>query len=658
MEINNKISKFLKKKDTIKDNIKKLSKKMKIEKEEQFLKIIKFMPSLFIIIISSLIILFLYFENKKTFNDEKKEIEQKYILKNKEQIKEEVTRVYDYINYLQKTTEEELKTNVKSRVYEAHAIATDIYKKYKDTKSKEEIFQLIKVSLSSIRFNDGRGYFFMDDVYGNKISHPIDTSIEGKNLLAFQDIKGYKIFESIVKVIKDKTERFDEYYWPKPNTNNEIGRKVSFYKYFEPLNIAIGTGEYFDDFEKGIQKKALDYVNLIRFGKSGYIFVLNYDGICFSHIKKDYIGKSHSENNDIKDSENVFKELVKISKAGNGFYSYVQNQKPDTNVATNKISYVQGLNEWQWIIGTGFYEDDIKDDIIEAKKRIDEKYENYIKNTLFIGLILIIVLLLISKYISAFIEEKFNQYKIELNKKQTILHQQSKMAAMGEMIGNIAHQWRQPLSTITTAATGMILQKEMGILSDEFFFEATKKINSSAQHLSKTIDDFRNFFSPNKVKSKIYLENLFAITFDLISAQFTAKDIKIIKNIENIELFTYENELVQALINILNNARDELIKLSNDEDKFIFVDINKYGEDKVQIIIKDNAGGIKEENLDKIFEPYFSTKHKSQGTGIGLYMTEEIITKHLDGEIFVENKEFIFNDKKYFGAQFKIELNL
>ena len=185
---------------------------MKIEKEEQFLKIIKFMPSLFIIIISSLIILFLYFENKKTFNDEKKEIEQKYILKNKEQIKEEVTRVYDYINYLQKTTEEELKTNVKSRVYEAHAIATDIYKKYKDTKSKEEIFQLIKVSLSSIRFNDGRGYFFMDDVYGNKLSHPIDTSIEGKNFLNFADVKGYKFFESIVNVIKNKTERFDEYY--------------------------------------------------------------------------------------------------------------------------------------------------------------------------------------------------------------------------------------------------------------------------------------------------------------------------------------------------------------------------------------------------------------------------------------------------------------
>ena len=631
---------------------------MKIEKEEQFLKIIKFTPPIFVVIISFFMILFLYFESKKTFNEEKTGIEQKYILKNKEQIKEEVNRVSEYINYLQKTTEEELKKSVKSRVYEAHAIATGIYEKYKDTKTKEEIFELIKVSLSSIRFNDGRGYFFMDDVYGNKLSHPIDTSIEGKNFLNFADVKGYKFFESIVNVIKNKTEKFDEYYWNKPNTNNEIARKISFFKYFEPLNIAIGTGEYFDDFEKGIQKKALDYINLIRFGKSGYIFVLNYDGMYLAHIKKNYIGKSYIENNDAADNRNVIENLIKISKAGNGFYSYVQNQKPDNKISTNKISYVQGLNEWQWLIGTGFYEDDIKDDIIEAKKRIDEKYDNYMKNILFIGLILMIILLLISKYISTFIEQKFNQYKIELNKKQTILHQQSKMAAMGEMIGNIAHQWRQPLSTITTASTGMILQKEMGILNDEFFFEATKKINSSAQHLSKTIDDFRNFFSPNKIKSNIHLENLFAITFDLISAQFSAKDIKIIKNIENIELYTYENELLQALINILNNARDELIKLPNDEEKFIFIDAFKSGTNKLEITIKDNAGGIKEENLEKVFEPYFSTKHKAQGTGIGLYMTEEIITKHLNGQIFVENKEFVYDNKTYFGAQFTIELNL
>ena len=632
---------------------------MRITKEKQFLRIMKFAPSIFVTVVSLLVILFLYFENKKTFNQEKKEIEEKYILKNKELIKEEVNRVHEFIKHLQTSTEIELKNNIKSRVYEAHSIATGIYEKYKDTKSKEEIFDLIKTTLNNIRFNEGRGYFFTDDVYGNKLSYPIDTKLEGKNLLDFQDVRGYKLFESIVKTIKEKSERFDEYYWPKPNTNNEIGRKISFYKYFEPLNIAIGTGEYFDDFEKGIQKKALDYINLIRFDKSGYIFVINYDGIYLSHIRKNYIGKDYAQNNDTKDIKNVIDDLIKISKEGSGFYSYVQNYKPDTNSPTKKMSYVQGLNEWNWMIGTGFYEDDVLEEIDEIKKRLDEKYQSYVRNILIIGFILIMILLTISRYVSKFLENKFNEYKIELNKNQDILHQQSKMAAMGEMIGNIAHQWRQPLSTITTASSGIVLQKELGILTDDFFMEALKKINSSAQHLSKTIDDFRNFFSPNKIKTRIFIEDLFTTTLNLISAQFSAKDIKIIKHIENIELYTYENELVQALINILNNARDELIKLPSSEEKLIFIDICKNTEkNSIEIMIKDNAGGIEEKYLHKIFEPYFSTKHKAQGTGIGLYMTQEIIVKHLNGQITAENKEFIYNNKNHKGAEFKLEFGL
>ncbi len=629
---------------------------METSKEKQFLKIIKFMPSIFVIFFSIFVILFLYFENKNTFNEEKKDIEEKYILENKENIKEEVSRVYSFIKQLQKSTEQELKNSVKNRVYEAHGIATGIYEKYKDTKTNEEIFELIKIALGSLSFNDGRGYIFMDDVYGNKLLHPIDTSIEGKNYIDYTDARGYKLFQSIVNVIKEKTERFDEYYWYKPNTNREVARKISFYKYFEPLNMAIGTGEYFEDFEKMIQKKALEYINMIKFGNSGYIFVLNYDGLYLSHIKKDYIGKNYIENKGIENSENVIPEMIEIAKKGNGFYSYIQNEKPTNNLPTKKISYIQGLNDWNWLIGTGFYEDDISSEILEIKRKLDEKYDNYIKNILIIGSILIVILLLISRYVSLFLENKFRQYKKELDKKQLILHQQSKMAAMGEMIGNIAHQWRQPLSTITTASSGMVLQKEMGILTDEFFFEASKKINTSAQYLSQTIDDFRNFFSPNRQKTKFFLRNTFSTTLDLISAQFNAKEIHIIKNIEDIELFSYENELIQALINILNNSRDELLKKEN--DRYIFIDVYKNNIDEVNIIIKDNAGGIKEEVINKIFEPYFTTKHQSQGTGIGLYMTEEIVTKHLNGIISVKNKEFIFNDKKYFGAQFRIKLKL
>ncbi|MDK2040331.1 sensor histidine kinase [Aliarcobacter butzleri] len=627
---------------------------MKLSKEEQFLKIIKVMPSVFVVVFSLFVILFLYFENKKTFNKERKEIEQKYILKNKEIIKEEVLRVFTFTKQLQKNTEEELKQNVKNRVYEAHEMATNIYEKYKTTKSKQEIFQYIKVALSGIRFNEGRGYFFIDDIYGNKLSHPIDTSIEGKNFLNYTDVNGYRFFENIVNTIKDKTERFDEYYWYKPNTNKEIGRKIAFYKTFEPLNIAIGTGEYFDDFEKIIQKKALEYINLVRFGKSGYIFIINYDGTYLNHIRKDYIGKNYLENDEVKDKKRVITDLINIAKNGNGFYTYIQN-KPSTEYPTEKISFVQGMDDWNWLIGAGFYEDDLKQEILNVKEKLDRNYEKYALNILILGMILIIFLLVASGYVSIFLENKLKEYKKELDNKQAILYQQSKMAAMGEMIGNIAHQWRQPLSIITTATSGMVLQKQMGVLTDEFFFEASNRINASSQYLSQTIDDFRNFFIPNKEKSKVNLIEIFKKTLDLISAQFSSKDIKIIKNIEGVEFESYENELIQALINILNNSRDELIK--KDDERFIFVDAFEK-DNFINITIKDNAGGVIKENLDKIFEPYFTTKYKSQGTGIGLYMTEEIITKHLNGTICVENVEFTYDEKEYFGAEFTIKIDL
>ncbi|MCG3701399.1 cache domain-containing protein [Aliarcobacter butzleri] len=627
---------------------------MKPSKEEQFLKIIKVMPSVFVVVFSLFVILFLYFENKKTFNKERKEIEQKYILKNKEIIKEEVLRVFTFTKQLQKNTEEELKQNVKNRVYEAHEMATNIYEKYKTTKSKQEIFQYIKVALSGIRFNEGRGYFFIDDIYGNKLSHPIDTSIEGKNFLNYTDVNGYRFFENIVNTIKDKTERFDEYYWYKPNTNKEIGRKIAFYKTFEPLNIAIGTGEYFDDFEKIIQKKALEYINLVRFGKSGYIFIINYDGTYLNHIRKDYIGKNYLENDEVKDKKRVITDLINIAKNGNGFYTYIQN-KPSTEYPTEKISFVQGMDDWNWLIGAGFYEDDLKQEILNVKEKLDRNYEKYALNILILGMILIIFLLVASGYVSIFLENKLKEYKKELDNKQAILYQQSKMAAMGEMIGNIAHQWRQPLSIITTATSGMVLQKQMGVLTDEFFFEASNRINTSSQYLSQTIDDFRNFFIPNKEKSKVNLIEIFKKTLDLISAQFSSKDIEIIKNIEGVEFESYENELIQALINILNNSRDELIK--KDGERFIFVDAFEK-DNFINITIKDNAGGVIKENLDKIFEPYFTTKYKSQGTGIGLYMTEEIITKHLNGTICVENVEFTYNEKEYFGAEFTIRIDL
>jgi signal transduction histidine kinase len=244
----------------------------------------------------------------------------------------------------------------------------------------------------------------------------------------------------------------------------------------------------------------------------------------------------------------------------------------------------------------------------------------------------------------------------ELIQKENILNHQSKMAAMGEMIENIAHQWRQPLSVISTVATGAKLKKDLNILSDEEFYETVDIIKNSTLHLSNTIDDFRNFFSNDKELTSFDINVPIDKVIYLVSSKLKNRNISIIKNHQEIYVLGLENEFIQVILNIINNSIDAF-ETNNNLDKFIF--INMYKENNTAILtIKDNAGGIKNENLDRIFEPYFTTKHKSQGTGIGLYMSLEIINKHMNGKLSASNKEYIYNNKKYTGAEFKIELNL
>ena len=241
------------------------------------------------------------------------------------------------------------------------------------------------------------------------------------------------------------------------------------------------------------------------------------------------------------------------------------------------------------------------------------------------------------------------------DEKNIILFQQNKMAAMGEMIENIAHQWRQPLSVITTIASSLKLKREYGIIEEKDYDESIDHILDTANYLSNTIDDFRYYFSPNKEKDLFNTKFLLNRCVKIVSIDFFNKHIKIIDNIEELMIYSYENELLQVIINILNNAKDELIKVEKEQNRIIFIDLYKE-QNNLIIKIKDNAGGIKKEIMNRIFEPYFTTKHKSNGTGIGLYMCEEIIVKHIKGEIKVSNEEYIFEDKNFTGALFEISI--
>ncbi|MGJ0319570.1 transporter substrate-binding domain-containing protein [Aliarcobacter cryaerophilus] len=258
------------------------------------------------------------------------------------------------------------------------------------------------------------------------------------------------------------------------------------------------------------------------------------------------------------------------------------------------------------------------------------------------------------KYLNENLQLAIDKKTKELLEKEAILNQQAKMAAMGEMIENIAHQWRQPLSVISTISSSLKIKKEMNILDDKEFYEALKNINKTSEHLSNTIDDFRNFFSPNKEMNKFYVSQLIKKSKDLIKSRFDKFNIKVIEHIDDIEILSYQNELFQVILNLFSNSID-VLSSSQIENKIIYIKIY-HDENNLYIEFLDNGGGIKDEFINRVFEPYFTTKHKSQGTGIGLYMSLQIVTKHLNGEISVKNDTFIENNTAYFGAKFTILL--
>lgn len=224
----------------------------------------------------------------------------------------------------------------------------------------------------------------------------------------------------------------------------------------------------------------------------------------------------------------------------------------------------------------------------------------------------------------------------EISKVQKQLQVQTKQAQMGEMISMIAHQWRQPLSSISAATMSIQFKQEVGDYDKEYYDEKLHFISEIVQHLSKTIDDFRDFFKEDKKASSISMDELIDGSVHIIESIFTSKGISIEYDYaDKSSLHTYPNECRQVILNILKNAQ-EAFEENNVQNPCI--KIKSFKKDNQHCIsIEDNAGGIPKDVIDNIFEPYFTTKDEYNGTGIGLYMSKTIIEKHCMGEINVKN---------------------
>ncbi|GHV03578.1 hypothetical protein AGMMS50229_03110 [Campylobacterota bacterium] len=220
---------------------------------------------------------------------------------------------------------------------------------------------------------------------------------------------------------------------------------------------------------------------------------------------------------------------------------------------------------------------------------------------------------------------------------EKMLIQQSKMAAMGEMIGAIAHQWRQPLNSIGLYVQDILDAHRFGELDEAYISDVVEKTMQQLQFMSNTINDFRNFYKPDKIIGEFDLSKVVQDALRLVSLQFQNNSIEVNYEVPSEPLWCkgYENELGQAILNLLSNAKDALLGSAR-ENRKITILLSRVGSE-ARLEIGDNGGGIVEANIDRIFEPYFTTKEQGKGTGIGLYMSKMIVEESMQGQLSARN---------------------
>ncbi len=395
--------------------------------------------------------------------------------------------------------------------------------------------------------------------------------------------------------------------------------------------------QYIEAIEKNNIVSKTDINGIITFANDEFCKISKYS-------KEELIGKNHNIVRHPDVPKEAFKKLWDTILAKKTYKATVKNMAKDGTTFYVNTTVIPILDENDNIIEFVAIRYDVTDAVLTAKEL--EKKEKELES------------------LNATLEERIKKQTLkleELNKnleikiqkeveknreKDRIMFQQARFAAMGEMIANIAHQWRQPLSEL-----GILLFK----LKDAFLKKSSKEFEKDyndckvvISRMSKTIDDFRDFFKPSREKIDFYIEDSVEEAIFIIKETLKSHNIKInFNNKHSIIINGYPNEILQVILNILNNAKDVLIAKDKNPKK---IDIQiSLSDNQVEITICDNGGGISENILDKIFDPYFTTKHSKQGTGIGLYMSKKIIEQN-GGSIEVLNK----ND----GACFVIKLSI
>ncbi|WP_373004428.1 cache domain-containing protein [Sulfurimonas sp.] len=384
----------------------------------------------------------------------------------------------------------------------------------------------------------------------------------------------------------------------------------------------------------------LKKIESMKYDKNGYIFIIDYEGNFLINIEKSFIEKNQIN---LKDETGfmITKEIIKVAKEKEGYLSYI-GLLGTHHTHSEKISYIKGFDTWQWAIGYGFHPSDIEPKILKRKQELQEINDELVKKILFTNIILTSIFIMLFVLFSKNIEKRFNNYKKRIQKKEEknrekdeIIFHQSKMATIGELLNIISHQWRQPLAQINAITLDMYMDKKQDMLGEKELKKAIADIETTTQYLSDTIDDFSRFFVQEKEKVNFSPKVAIEECINILSPSLKHVDIKV-NILKDAKINSYITLYQQVILTIITNSLDAFASQKIENPK-IEIEVDER-DNKSYVSISDNANGIESENIDKVFDLYFSTKNDKKVSGLGLYIAKQIIHKNMAGNIMLKNR--------------------
>lgn len=649
--------------------------------EIKILRIVNVAPIL-VVIFSAISIFWVYQQSQIQFKRELEQLKTDSVLEMESLIKSEVLRVYDFIKAERMLSTDKIKANLQGRVQEAHAIAMSIYSNNQH-RSRAEIKILIKDALRDIRFNKGRGYFFIYENNGTSVMHPISPQLENRNLWNFQDVKGRYVIQELSEIAQMQGEGVLTWWWKKPSDIHTEYEKIGYSKSFAPFDWFIGTGDYVADYEEELKKELLLTINKVRFGKEGYVFVIDSDGTYLSHVKESFINQNRIDYQD-ENGVAITKEVLALARSGEGFLSYIASVQPSTGVASAKRSFVKGFEDWQWAIGSGAYLNDIDNLVSRKATQLNEiNHQKLIQSILFSSLISAF-LFCITLFFSKSIERRFLKYHKNVSQKNIALHdlnanleklvftrtedleqsnkdlestllylkstqsklvESEKMASMAGLVSGIAHELNTPLGIMVTSISQV--EKEINWFFDKLSFQKLtrkdllrvqetwglgyKLLNTSLQRSVELVHNFKSLSTHNDSQElQIFsMRALLDSVTRIYVNQFKQSGVQYTEHIDSeLILTSYENILADVFVQLIKNSLTH--GFEQVEVPCINISIFRDAE-MIEISYIDN--GMGSSDVDKIFEPFYTTKRGKNCTGLGLPIIYNQVVHKLQGTI-------------------------